>query len=48
MKKKSKKIGLKRWLNTECSSGGLEFNSQQTHGGAQPPVKESDALFWCV
>jgi hypothetical protein len=24
--------------NTDCSSGGPEFNSQQPHGGLQPPV----------
>jgi hypothetical protein len=25
-----------------------EFNSQQPHGGLQPSVMGSDALFWCV
>jgi hypothetical protein len=25
-----------------------EFNSQQPHGGSQPSVMGSDALFWCV
>ena len=25
-----------------------EFNSQQQHGGSQPFVMGSDALFWCV
>jgi hypothetical protein len=25
-----------------------EFNSQQPHGGSQPPVMGSDALLWCV
>ena len=25
-----------------------EFNYQQPHGGSQPSVIESDALFWCV
>ena len=24
------------------------LNSQQPHGGSQPPVMESNALFWCV
>ena len=27
---------------------GPEFNSQQPHGGSQPFVMGSDALFWCV
>jgi hypothetical protein len=27
---------------------GPEFNSQQPHGGSQPSVIGSDALFWCV
>jgi len=31
-----------------CSSRGPEFNSQQPHGGSQPSVKRSDALFWCI
>jgi hypothetical protein len=31
-----------------CSSRGPEFNSQQPHGGSQPSVMGSDALFWCV
>ena len=25
-----------------------EVNSQQPHGGSQPSVMESSALFWCV
>jgi hypothetical protein len=29
-----------------CSSTGPEFNSQQPHGGSQPSVMRSDALFW--
>jgi hypothetical protein len=33
--------------STDCSSEGLEFKSQQPHGGSQPPVMRSDALFWC-
>jgi len=33
--------------STDCSSRGPEFNSQQPHGGSQPSVKRSDALF-CV
>jgi hypothetical protein len=34
--------------STDCSSRGPEFNSQQPHGGSQPSVMGSDALFWCV
>jgi hypothetical protein len=34
--------------STDCSSEGHEFNSQQPQGGLQPPVRRSDALFWCV
>jgi hypothetical protein len=34
--------------STDCSSRGPEFNSQQSHGGSQPSVIGSDALFWCV
>jgi hypothetical protein len=34
--------------STDCSSRGLEFNSQKPHGGSQPSVMGSDALFWCV
>jgi hypothetical protein len=32
----------------DCSSRHPEFNSQQPHGGSQPSVMGSDALFWCV
>jgi hypothetical protein len=34
--------------NTDCSSKGLEFKSQQSHGGSQPSVMRYDDLFWCV
>jgi hypothetical protein len=34
--------------STDCSSRGPEFNSQQSHGGSQPSVMRSDALFWYV
>jgi hypothetical protein len=34
--------------STDCSSKGPEFKSQQPHGGSQPPIMRSDALFWCV
>jgi len=30
----------------DCSSTGPEFNSQQPHGGSQPSVMRSGALFW--
>ena len=31
---------------TGCSSRGPQFNSQQPHGGLQPPVMRSGVLFW--
>jgi len=31
--------------STDCSSRGPEFNSHQPHGGSQPSVMRSDALF---
>jgi hypothetical protein len=34
--------------STDCSSKGSEFKSQQPHGGSQPFVMRSDALFWSV
>jgi hypothetical protein len=34
--------------STDCSSRGPEFSSQQPHGGSQPSVMGSDALFWCT
>jgi hypothetical protein len=34
--------------STDCSSESPEFKSQQPHGGSQPSVMGSDALFWCV
>ena len=34
--------------STDCSSRGPGFNSQQPHGGSQPSVMGSDALFWYV
>jgi hypothetical protein len=34
--------------STDCSSEGPEFKSQQPHGGSQPPIMRSDALFWYV
>jgi hypothetical protein len=32
--------------STGCSFRGPEFNPQHRHGGSQPSIKESDALFW--
>ena len=32
--------------STDCYSGGPEFDSQQPHGGSQPSVMRSGALFW--
>jgi hypothetical protein len=34
--------------STDCSSEGPEFKSQQPHGGSQPPIMRSEALFWYV
>jgi hypothetical protein len=34
--------------SADCSSEGPEFKSQQPHGGSQPYVTKSDALFWNV
>jgi hypothetical protein len=34
--------------STNCSSEGPEFKSQQPHGGLQPSVMKSDAIFWSV
>jgi hypothetical protein len=31
--------------NTDCSSEGPEFKSQQPHSGSQPSVMKSNALF---
>jgi hypothetical protein len=52
--KSSKKGSKKGWRDgsvvksTDCSSEGPEFKSQQPHGGSQPSIMSSDALFWCV
>ena len=39
-----------QWLGAliGCSSRGPEFNSQKLHGGSQPSIVGSDALFWCT
>jgi hypothetical protein len=34
--------------NTDCSSKGPEFKSQQPHSSSQPSVMRSDALFCCL
>ena len=34
--------------STDCSSEGPEFKSQQPHGGSQPSVMRSGALFYHV
>jgi hypothetical protein len=34
--------------SANCSSRGPEFSSQQPHGGSQPSLMGSDALFCCV
>jgi hypothetical protein len=50
---KSKMFAFRGWTdgsevkNTDCSSKDPEFKSQQLHGGSQPSVMRSDALFWC-
>jgi hypothetical protein len=48
------KYKIKGWRDgsvvksTYWSSRGLEFNSQQPHGGSQLSRMRSGALFWCV
>jgi hypothetical protein len=40
---------MAQWVRSpDCSSEGSEFKSQQPHGGSQPSVTRSDALFWSV
>jgi hypothetical protein len=34
--------------STNCSSKSPEFKPQQPHGGSQPSVMRSDALFWFI
>jgi hypothetical protein len=36
-----------QWLRA-LTSRGPEFKSQQPHGGSQPSVMRSDALFWYI
>jgi hypothetical protein len=40
---------MAQWVRApDCSSEDPEFKSQQPHGGSQPSVTRSDALFWNV
>jgi hypothetical protein len=40
---------MAQWVRApDCSSEGPEFKFQQPHGGSQPSVTRSDALFWSV
>jgi hypothetical protein len=40
---------MAQWVRApNCSSEGPKFKSQQPHGGSQPSVMRSDALFWCI
>jgi hypothetical protein len=40
---------MAQWVRApDCSSEGLEFKSQQPHGGSQPSVTRSDFVFWSV
>jgi hypothetical protein len=53
-KKPEKKVMSGDWRDgsegksTAYSSRGAEFNSQQSHGGSQPSIMRSCALFWPV
>jgi hypothetical protein len=50
LKRASDRAGeMAQWVRApDCSPEGLEFKSQQPHGGSQPSVTRSDALFWSV
>jgi hypothetical protein len=54
LKPMAKKVYLGGWRdgsavkNTDCSSRGPEFNSQQPHGVSQQSIMRSGALFWCA
>jgi hypothetical protein len=49
LKKMSGAGEMAQWVRApDCSSEGLKFKSQQPHGGSQPSVTRSDALFWSV
>jgi hypothetical protein len=53
-KKRTRKVKnrageMAQWVRApDCSSEDPKFKSQQPHGGSQPPVMRSDALFWCI
>jgi hypothetical protein len=50
-KQKTKDWGWRDGLvvkGIDCSARGPEFSFQKPHGGLQPSVMGSDALFWCV
>jgi hypothetical protein len=34
--------------SADCSSEGPQFKSKQPHGGSQPSIRKSDALFWSI
>jgi hypothetical protein len=49
MKDESRAGEMAQWVRApDCSSEGRKFKSQQPHGGSQPSVTRSDALFWSV
>jgi hypothetical protein len=50
LEKQSRGAGeMAQWVRApDCSSEGSEFKSQQPHGGSQPSIMRSDALFWSV
>jgi hypothetical protein len=54
VEKNSKNVGSRDWRDgsvvksADCSSEGPEFKSQQPHGGSQPSITKSDALFWSI
>jgi hypothetical protein len=47
-KKKRKKKGGGAGERAPTALPKVEFKSQQPHGGPQPSLIRSDALFWCV
>jgi hypothetical protein len=49
VKKKCGAGEMAQWVRApDCSSEDPEFKSQQPHGGSQPSLMKSDALFWSV
>jgi hypothetical protein len=46
LKNKTRAGEMAQWVRApDCSSEGPEFESQQPHGGSQPPPTRSDSLF---